>query len=344
MKAFYQKHILQFKKPSGTSRGILTKKETYFLILKKEDKVGVGECGILRSLSYDDCLDYELKIKWLCENINQDIDFLYSELWEFPSIRFGLEQALLSIQSEHPFLLFPSDFTSGEQAITINGLIWMGNAVSLKKQIYQKLQEGFRCLKMKIGALSFDVEYSILKEIRNLFSANEIELRVDANGAFHPSRVMTYLDQLSKLDIHSIEQPIRAGQWDFMSKLCKDTPIPIALDEELIGIFHQRDKQQILDFIKPQYIIIKPSLLGGYKDSEQWIHIAEQRGISWWITSALESNVGLNAISQWTYMLKNSMPQGLGTGSLYTNNINSPLSVSEGGLRYNPDKKWRFTY
>ncbi|WP_179006850.1 o-succinylbenzoate synthase [Winogradskyella forsetii] len=342
MKATYHKYSLDFKRPSGTSRGVMTTKETWFIKLKFDDKVGVGECGILRGLSIDDRPDYEAKLKWVCENINSGLEALLNELVAFPSIQFGLETAFKSLESEDPFQLFPSDFTKGEDAIPINGLVWMGAEDFMRKQIKEKIEAGFDCIKLKIGAIDFQTELNILKSIRREFSVSDIELRVDANGAFSPEDALEKLKELSDYQLHSIEQPIKPKQFEEMAKLCDITPLPIALDEELIGVFSKGDKQDVLQTIKPQYIILKPSLVGGFSGSQQWIDSAENLTINWWITSALESNVGLNAISQWTYTLKNKMPQGLGTGSLYTNNFSSPLKVKNGTLRYDLKQPWKF--
>ncbi|WP_349351099.1 MULTISPECIES: o-succinylbenzoate synthase [unclassified Flagellimonas] len=340
MKANYKKYTLNFKVPSGTSRGVMTQKETWFLILKNNGSFGIGECGILRGLSADDRPDYEEKLVWTCENIQLGKDKLLAELEAFPSIQFGLEQAFLSLASQNPFELFPSDFTKKEAPIPINGLIWMGDEGYMLNQLEQKLKDGFGCIKMKIGAIDFDKELAILKSIRDNFSPNEIELRVDANGAFSPNEAMGKLEQLASFQLHSIEQPIKAGQWDNMALLCEKTPLPIALDEELIGVFDVTEKQKMLQTIQPQYVILKPSLVGGIKGSREWIDLAGKQHIGWWITSALESNIGLNAIAQFTHTLKTTMPQGLGTGSLFTNNINSPLEVSGGQLFYRQDNAW----
>ena len=344
MTATYKQHILQFKQPSGTSRGTLTQKETWFIIITNNSKRGVGECGILRGLSIDDRPDYEDKLKWVCENITKGLDNLVNELVEFPSIQFGLEMAFLSLQSENEFVLFPSEFTNGEASININGLIWMGDKQFMKRQIKSKIEAGFLCIKLKIGAIDFKTELELLKSIRDEFSVNDIELRVDANGAFSPSEALEKLQQLSQFNLHSIEQPIKQGQFRDMARLCEQTPLPIALDEELIGIASVTKKVELLQTIRPQYIILKPSLIGGFKRSNQWIEIAENQNIKWWITSALESNVGLNAIAQWTYTLNNTMPQGLGTGSLFTNNFLSPLQVKKGTLRYEPIQKWNLNF
>lgn len=334
--------MLNFKQASGTSRGILRTKETYFLTITDGLKIGFGECGLFKGLSIDDRYDYEDKLIWLCKNIHEDVSFLLNKLNEFPSIQFGLEQALLSLKSKNPFKLFTSEFTDSKDAININGLIWMGSDTFMKQQISDKLKAGFSTIKMKIGAIDFDTELSLLKSISEEFSSKEIELRVDANGAFSPKEALDKLKRLSEFEIHSIEQPIKQGQVEEMVNLCNKTPIPIALDEELIGVFDVTKKKELLQIINPQYIILKPSLVGGFKGSAEWINLAEKQQIGWWITSALESNIGLNAIAQWTYILKNKMPQGLGTGSLFTNNIESPLEVENGQLKYNKNKKWNF--
>ena len=342
IKATYYKYILQFKTPSGTSRGILKNKETWFLYISKEGKFGVGECGLFRGLSIDDRPDYEDKLKWVCNNIELGLDILLAKTIHFPSIQIGLEQAFLSLQSTSPYKLFVSNFTESNKAIDINGLIWMGDREFMNDQIKEKIAQGFRCLKMKIGAIDFATEVQLLASIRKEFSINDIELRVDANGAFKPSEALEKLKMLSNYDLHSIEQPIRQGHYQEMALLCEETPLPIALDEELIGVFDVTKRTKMLQIIKPQYIILKPSLVGGFKESLEWIELAKKSGIGWWVTSALESNIGLNAIAQWTATLKSSMPQGLGTGGLFTNNFDSPLEVYKGGLYYNKNKNWNF--
>lgn len=340
--ARYQQYILNFKQPSGTSRGVLHTKETWFIILNENDKTGIGECGMLRGLSVDDRPDYEEKLRWICENIYLGLDVLYSELVEFPSIQFGLEMAFMSLQSQQPFELFPSDFTKGKASIPINGLIWMGDATFMKQQIQSKIEEGFKCLKLKIGAIDFQTELNLLKSIRQQFRESDIEIRVDANGAFSTTEALEKLKRLSDYQLHSIEQPIKKGQIQDMAQLCSQTPLPIALDEELIGVFDISDKAHILQTIQPQYIILKPSFVGGFKGSQEWIDLANSNNINWWITSALESNVGLNAIAQWTFKLNNPLPQGLGTGGLFTNNFECPLQVKNGTLQYNTNLNWKF--
>ncbi|MCG9973224.1 o-succinylbenzoate synthase [Christiangramia crocea] len=344
MIASYRKYILNFKRPSGTSRGVLTEKETWFLKISDGNRYGIGECGILRSLSYDDRPDYEDKLKWVCENIQLGEEKLWEELRDFPSIQFGVEMAFRSLRAEDPFLLFPSEFTRGEKSIPINGLIWMGDKDFMKKQISEKIEAGFNCIKLKIGAIDFETELDLLKSIRENFSANEIELRVDANGAFSPETALEKLQKLSKYDLHSIEQPIRQGQIQAMAGLCEKTPLPIALDEELIGVTDATEKRKLIQTIRPQFAIFKPSLIGGFKGTTEWKDTCETNQVDWWITSALESNIGLNAIAQWTYTLEPDLPQGLGTGSLYTNNFASPLEVKNGNIHYNPEKEWEINY
>lgn len=341
MNAFYKKYILEFKRPSGTSRGVLNQKETWFLIVEENGNYGIGECGLLKGLSIDDVPNYEDTLKWVCANIHLGNDKLWEALTDFPSIQFGVEQVFLSLAATDSFVLFPSNFTQEECPIFINGLIWMGDKEFMLEQLQVKLAEGFTCVKMKIGAIDFDNELSILESIRKRYNADQIEIRVDANGAFSTDSATEKLKKLSDFDIHSIEQPIKQGNYLEMGKLCKSTPIPIALDEELIGISDVTIKEEMLQTIQPQYIILKPSLVGGFKGSQEWIDLADKNGIGWWITSALESNIGLNAIAQWTYSLDNPMPQGLGTGGLYTNNFDSPLAIEKGALKYRKDGKWK---
>ena len=344
MKATYHKYILNFKRPSGTSRGVMTEKETWFIVLEQDGKKGIGECGILRGLSIDDRPDYEEKLQWTCDNIQLEKDQLWEALLEFPSIQFGVEMAFQSLVSESPFLLFPSDFTNGAKSILINGLVWMGEEAFMKQQIEEKLAQGFTCIKLKIGAIDFDKELQLLRFIREHFTPEQVEIRVDANGAFNEISALDKLTQLSEFKLHSIEQPIQKNNTDSMAELCKITPFPIALDEELIGVFSLAEKEQLLLKIKPQYIILKPSFIGGFRGTQEWISLAKKHKIGWWVTSALESNIGLNAIAQWTFLQHNLMPQGLGTGALYTNNFDCPLEVSQGQLWYKKELDWTFDF
>jgi L-alanine-DL-glutamate epimerase-like enolase superfamily enzyme len=340
MKASYQKYTLHFKQPGGTSRGVLTQKDTYFIVLDGEDHMGIGEAGLFRGLSFDDRPDYELQLEKACKGLDAKQPDLLVSFQEYPSIVFAVEQALRSFDSPDPFILFPqAPFTQG-QPLSINGLIWMGDLRFMKQQITEKLEGGFTCLKLKIGALDFKEELGLLREIRQEFSVDELEIRVDANGAFPVESALERLTELAELGLHSIEQPIAAGQPQAMEALCAQTPLPIALDEELIGCINPEAKAVLLKTIRPQYIILKPSLLGGFSACEEWIQLAEALRIGWWVTSALESNIGLNAIAQWTSSLDVEMPQGLGTGGLFTNNFNSPLEVSRGKLQYNNTELW----
>lgn len=340
MTASYARYQLSFIRPGGTSRGVLTEKETYFLVLREQGRWGIGECALFRGLSRDDRPDYEQKLQWACEHIHMGLEALRSELQDWPSLVFGLEQAFRSLSAEAPMELFPSEFLNG-RPIPINGLIWMGDAGFMEAQIEQKLSEGYRCLKLKIGALGFETELGLLRSLRRRFSPEQLELRVDANGAFEPGEALAALRELSEFELHSIEQPIRAGQWEAMAGLCRETPLPIALDEELIALGPELDKRSFLQQLSPQFLILKPSLLGGFAACEQWIGLAGELGIGWWVTSALESNIGLNAIAQWTATLPTDMPQGLGTGALFSNNFDSPLKTADGQLWYEPARGWQ---
>lgn len=336
MKATYHKYILNFKNPSGTSRGVLLEKESWYITLENVAKKGVGECGLLKGLSIDDRPDYEEKLQWTCNNIHLGLEKLWAHLIEFPSIQFGLEMAFKSLEVNNSDILFPSNFTAGAAPIVINGLVWMGDKNFMLEQIQDKIKEGFSCIKLKIGAINFDEELSLLRFIRQHFSAQQIEIRLDANGAFDDESAVEKLHQLSEFEIHSIEQPLKKGSAAY-ADICKKSPIPIALDEELIGIFDAADKDLLLQTIKPQYIILKPSFIGGFKGTLEWINLAEKYNIAWWVTSALESNIGLNAIAQWTYLLNSPLPQGLGTGGLYTNNFPTHLKIQDGKLWFMPE-------
>ena len=344
MKATFFKYQLQFKQASGTSRGVLTSKDTWFLKIQDANQMGIGECGMFRGLSCDDRPDFEDKLDWVCKNIQLGLEALLEELSEFPAIQFGLETAFLDFNANKSFVLFPSKFTEGQAEIPINGLVWMGNTDFMKSQIYSKLASGFDCIKIKIGALDFDTEFKLLESIRKEYDANTIEIRVDANGAFSTNEALEKLKYLSDLQLHSIEQPIASGQIEAMAELCTHSPLPIALDEELIGIHDVTKRNYLLQTINPQFIILKPTLIGGFSGSQSWIDLAESHSIGWWITSALESNVGLNAIAQWTYQLNVQRSQGLGTGALFTNNLVSPLKIINGRLAYEPSNKWKLNF
>lgn len=352
IKAEYSRYVLHFKEPAITSRQTMTEKETFFITLRDEkcpSLFGIGEAAIFRGLSADDRPDYESALSALCDDINngsvnlvRDSDGAYTlngYRHLYSSIMFGLESAVvdLNIRSGHcPLSMVP--WEKGESAITINGLVWMGNSQQMLKRIDEKLSAGFKCVKLKIGGIDFNDEMRLLSYIRERFDKSRLLLRLDANGAFTPDNALERLDALSRYDIHSIEQPIRAGQWESMAAICADSPIPIALDEELIGSHNTDFKRLLLDTIRPQMIILKPSLCGGLSDAREWCDEADRRGIGWWYTSALESNIGLNAIAREVSSLAvegrpcASWPQGLGTGNLYTNNIPYPLHLDSDRL------------
>jgi len=343
MKASYLKYNLDFKFPAGTSRGVLLHKPSSFLILEKNGFTGIGECSTIPGLSIDPTETYSEKLDELCSLLNEGYDPSTIVLDDFPSIAFGLETALLDLEANGSKILFPSAFTEGKTGIPISGLVWMGDKDFMQKQIREKIATGYRCIKLKVGAIDFETELEIIFGIRKEFSPNDMEIRLDANGGFTPTDAQEKLNKLSALHIHSIEQPIRQGQFDTMAELCRQSPIPIVLDEELIGV-KSSEKETILEQIKPAYIILKPTLLGGFHESEEWIKLAEKLNIGWWITSALEANIGLNAIAQWTFTLNSSLPQGLGTGQLYNNNIPSPLEIEKAKLFYKPKNDWDLSY
>ncbi|MDX9881238.1 MAG: o-succinylbenzoate synthase [Prolixibacteraceae bacterium] len=339
MNARFKKYTLQFHRPAGTSRGTYKIRDSWFLFLEENGETGIGECAPLPGLSLENPAKMNEQLTWVCENI-EFFSKTIQELKNWPSIQFGLETALLDLKNGGRQILFPSDFTEGKRGIPINGLIWMGNPEYMQQQIREKLEQGFRCIKMKIGAIDFEAELELLKSIRKEFSAKEITLRVDANGAFKPAEALEKLKRLSDLEIHSIEQPIAARQWDEMARLCEQSPVPVALDEELIGITVEIQKKEMLEQLKPAFLVLKPSLHGGISGCSEWMELAENAGVKWWITSYLESNVGLNAIAQWTATKPIEMEQGLGTGKLFSNNFGSPLDIVNGQLWHSPDKNW----
>ena len=322
--------LLHFKQPAGTSRGTYTTRKVWYLHFTSPDfpgRVGIGECAPLPALSCDDLPDYEDILIRTCRQVEEEQGKLDKDgLCKYPSILFGLETAIWHFFAGS-WALSDTAFSRGEVGIQINGLIWMGDFDHMLSQIEKKMEAGFRCVKLKIGAIDFEKELALLRHIRTHFSSKEIELRVDANGAFSPGDAMEKLKRLSEFDLHSIEQPIRAGQWEEMARLTSESPLPIALDEELIGCNMLEEKKKLLATIRPQYIIIKPSLHGGICGGDEWIMEAEKQHIGWWITSALESNTGLNAIAHWCATFNNPLPQGLGTGMLFTDNIEVPLEI-----------------
>ncbi|PZX57634.1 o-succinylbenzoate synthase [Algoriphagus ratkowskyi] len=346
----YLKRTLKFKFDAGTSRGILKTKDVFWIkafYTGRSEIMGWGEAAPLVNLSLDDREDFEEVLRKTLEEMSQvswrsdDLSIL-NQLkslipFELPSIRFGLETAILDLKNGGQKKVLGKDFYAGKMSIPINGLIWMGEKDFMLTQINEKLAQGFDCIKMKIGAIDFQQELELLKYIRDQFSKDQITLRVDANGAFSKEDALNKLEQLANYDLHSIEQPIAAGNWQAMKQLCATTPLPIALDEELIGVIN---KTELLDQIQPHHIILKPTLLGGILETMEWIKLAEDRKIGWWMTSALESNIGLNAIAQLADSLEAAVPQGLGTGQLYQNNLDSPLEIQRGMIHYNPHISW----
>jgi o-succinylbenzoate synthase len=334
-KASVEKYVLDFKRPSGTSRGVLTQKDSWFIRIWETENpaiVGIGEASIIQNLSPEWDENYEDFLEVVVKNINEYVNEGCEALLAYPSIYFAIETALLDLKNGGEGVVFPSDFVTNQTPIAINGLIWMGSKEYMFEQINEKIEEGYSCLKLKIGAIDFSSELDLLAFIRSKFSKDQLELRVDANGAFSPKNALYQLNELAQFDLHSIEQPIKQGQLTEMADLCAKTPVPIALDEELIGVHTKNEKETLLRKINPHYIILKPSLIGGFRGSDEWIELAESLNIDWWITSALESNIGLNAIAQYTFIKNNPLPQGLGTGQLYTNNIPSGLTILEGKL------------
>ena len=330
MKIEIEERLLHFKQPAGTSRGVYTERRLWLVSISDGDAVGVGECAPLLDLSCD-ALEphiYNKVLRDFCDQMEQTGEIPYEAMRDYPSMLFGLETAMLNLRRGN--CLFDTLFARGEVGIPINGLVWMGSYEEMLKRLEEKLKLGFRCVKLKVGAIDFDKELDLVKRIRERFSHREVELRLDANGGFTPDEALYRLELLSQYAIHSIEQPIKQKQWAKMAELCRDAPLPIALDEELIGVNDPDAKRQMLRIIKPAYIVLKPSLHGGMMGCREWIDIACEEGVGSWITSALESNIGLNAIAQFcsdVYGDAISFPQGLGTGQLFTDNIPMPLEI-----------------
>lgn len=343
MRLAYAPYNLKFKAPAGTSRGILNEKQTYLIKIWDESdpsRYGIGEASLFRGLSAEDNDRYEFKLVETLANVALGIP---TDLSRHSSIQFGLEQAIFDFSNGCKGIYFPSDFTAARQSITINGLVWMGSFDEMIERIEQKISQGFKCVKLKIGAIDFIKELEMVKHIRRHFDADTLEIRVDANGGFSMDNAIARLARLAELDVHSIEQPIRQGHWDLMAFLCRVSPLDIALDEELIGITDLRSKIEMLDTIRPKYIILKPSLCGGFSGAMEWIKLADERNIGWWVTSSLESNIGLNALSQWVATLNTSMPQGLGTGGLFTNNFESPIYLDGEQLKFNTEQPFDYS-
>ncbi|MBK9147874.1 MAG: o-succinylbenzoate synthase [Flavobacteriales bacterium] len=343
IKARWIERTLQPRFELGTSKGPIHARTVWYLIAWNEEAPelkGIGEATLFPGHSKEFPADVKLKLTELCERTSDWQERLNGDLVDVPSVRFAVEQCLRDLQAGGTKTLFPSAFTLGKQGIPINGLVWMGNKATMKQRIKEQIESGFTTLKMKIGAIGIDDELELLRAVRKEHSAEEITLRVDANGAFSAQQAPDVLKRLAELQVHSIEQPVPPGLYEVMEELCATTPVPIALDEDLIGLNTHDAKVDLLDHVKPQHIVIKPSLVGGWDSTNDWITLADQRGIGWWITSALESSIGLNAIAQFTATLNVSSAQGLGTGKVYTNNIPSPLLAEKGLLRYRPEEAW----
>lgn len=340
MKAAYAPYRLIFKAPAGTSRGILLHKDTYFLKVWDESNpevYGLGECALFKGLSREDTPLYESKLREMCQNIALGIS---TDLSEFSSLQFGLETALCDLSNGGRRVVVDTPFVHGETTIPINGLVWMGSFDEMSARIEEKLSAGFTTIKLKIGAIDFESELELIRLLRGRFSRETLTIRVDANGGFSPEEALPKLNRLAAYQIHSCEQPIKPNQWAEMRKICAESPIHIALDEELIGITDPMQMFMLLREIAPQYLIIKPSLMGGFAGAQEWLKMAKMTNTGAWFTSALESNVGLNAIAQVVAKFNPLIPQGLGTGALYTNNIESPLYQKDDYLAYNPEGKW----
>ena len=337
MEVNVSEHVLHFKQPAGTSRGVYTERKIWIVSVTDGQRTGVGECAPLPDLSCDASPQYAQTLRRFCDDLERTGRLDTEALRPYPSMLFGLETALLHL--ERGERLFDTPFSRGEEGIPINGLVWMGRHDEMLKRMEEKLEQGYRCVKLKIGAIDFDDELDLVRRIRDRFSRREVELRLDANGAFPFDEALYKLELLSQYAIHSIEQPIKAGQWAFMAELCRESPLPIALDEELIGVNNPGQKAQLLSIIKPDYIVLKPSLHGGMAGCREWVSIAMEHGVGSWITSALESNVGLDAIAQLAsdiYGPAITMPQGLGTGQLFTDNISQPIALHDNNLWHLP--------
>ncbi len=333
LNAAYRPYQLTFKSPVLTSRGSMSVKNGFFLEVNDEDFMAVGEVSIIEGLSLESLADAELCLDELVASINSGVSINEKRLLQCPSVKFAYECIQLQLKHKSSHILFESDFTLRNKPIPINGLIWMGDIDFMLSQMQEKLKAGFKCIKLKIGALPFNQEIEIISELRKQFTENEIELRLDANGAFTSADVFQKLEKLAGYHIHSLEQPVKHGQPELMSEVIKFSPIPIALDEELI--YWPKDKKaDLLAAVNPAYLVLKPGLLGGFSECDDWITLAESFNVYWWATSALESNIGLSAIAQWVATKPITLVQGLGTGGLYINNVSSSLRLAGPNLYF----------
>jgi o-succinylbenzoate synthase len=346
LKASYQKYQLQFIQPGATSRGIMTERTSWFLIVYNSENpavTGIGECAPLPGLSRDDITGIEMKLDWLCNRIDQEDILDDPGLWNDPSLLFAVETALFDLHNGGTRLIFKNSFYSNGQGIPINGLIWMGSFEHMLKAIHSKLEQGYTCIKIKISAKDIENELDMIRQVRKSYGW-DLEIRVDANGAYNYDTCMPVLLKLADLHIHSIEQPLPSGAYESMARLCKNSPIPVALDEDVVHWTQRNEKWKLIEWIHPHYLVLKPGLIGGFSETGQWIELAENNNIGWWITSALESNIGLNAIAQFSNQMHLSMVQGLGTGQVFSNNLNSPLVTRNGYLFYDSQKNWDLNF
>lgn len=336
-------HTLQPNFTLGTSKGSITQRTVWYLLAwdpETPGRIGIGEAALFPGHSKEYPADVRTKLIEVCADTSNWSERLNGDLVACPSVRFAVEQAMKDLSVGGSKVLLPSPFTLGRASIPINGLVWMGDKATMRQRIREQIEGGYSCVKMKIGAIGIAQELELLRDVRKAFSPDDLMLRVDANGAFDAGEVLPILDELAALHVHSIEQPVAPGRYELMAELCEGSPLPIALDEDLIGLNHPEAKRDLLDHVRPHYVVLKPSLLGGWASSQEWIDLAEERRIGWWVTSALESNIGLNAIAQWVATLNVEMPQGLGTGRVYANNIPCPLVAEKGFLRYRPEAPW----
>lgn len=355
LQASFFKRTFHFSFNARTSRGAMKQRDSWFLKVwdsGSPEVFGIGEAGPVPGLSSEKPTDIHKQLTDVVQKISSglslasvrsipEINEQFRSMTLYPSVLVAVETALLDLQSGGKRIIFNNDFVKGKP-VSINGLVWMGGLDVMLQQVSIKIEEGFTCIKLKIGGLNFEKELDILQFVRRKYFRDQINIRLDANGAFKAEQVMYKLMDLSQYDVHSIEQPLKAGS-SFLPELCQKSPIPIALDEELTGISTREGKMELLDRVKPQFLVLKPSLHGGFYGCAEWISLADERGIGWWVTSAMESNVGLNAIAQFASNYPLPLPQGLGTGTIFRDNIPSPLEVKRGTLVYDTQGIWDFS-
>lgn len=355
LQASYTKRTFHFSFNARTSRGAIKQRDSWFLKIydsANPEVFGIGEAAPVGGLSREKPGDVHDQFEAVVEKINKqdklpatgslkDIHSAFDSLNLSSSVYLAVETAFLDYFNGGKRIIFDNDFHKGKP-LEINGLVWMGGLDFMLQQVSIKVDDGFTCIKLKIGGLNFEKELDILQFVRRKYFRDQITIRLDANGAFKADQALNKLVGLSTYDIHSIEQPIKPGS-PFLAELCQKTPIPIALDEELTGIQTRKEKEELLDRIKPQYLVLKPTLHGGFLGCAEWIEVADARKIGWWLTSSMESNLGLNALAQFASQYSNPLPQGLGTGMIFKDNIPSPLEVKKGKLIWNSKESWDLT-